>query len=222
MKKKYIIFLLLIYEIISAGVYSVDIDAEKQKVKVSGNVDSTTLINKLTKSGKYAELWPSNDQEITSLINGGNYQNQIQNLISSLNAPKSQPLLTNGYPRSLEEQLAFDRFLKQSMDMENHAQMSWNDRVGDNTNSSGFIDLEGSQLGGFGGNFIGGIKTYNDHQSSFPMMNMYQQNHPGNLIMNRNMMNMNRHGGMGNAMVHDNMYMQHPSPVFRHAHRAHY
>ncbi|URE28945.1 Heavy-metal-associated domain [Musa troglodytarum] len=40
------------------GVYTVSIDAEHQKVTVSGNVDSGTLIKKLARSGKHAELWP--------------------------------------------------------------------------------------------------------------------------------------------------------------------
>ncbi|KAI0515653.1 hypothetical protein KFK09_008319 [Dendrobium nobile] len=38
------------------GVYTVTIDSEKQKVAVSGNVDSATLIKKLAKSGKHSEL----------------------------------------------------------------------------------------------------------------------------------------------------------------------
>ncbi|WCJ25269.1 Heavy metal transport/detoxification superfamily protein [Euphorbia peplus] len=39
------------------GVYSVEIDAENQLVIVSGCVDSSTLIKKLAKSGKRAELY---------------------------------------------------------------------------------------------------------------------------------------------------------------------
>ncbi|KAJ8631056.1 hypothetical protein MRB53_024379 [Persea americana] len=39
------------------GVYKVDVDSEQQKVTVSGNVDSSALIKKLLKGGKYAELW---------------------------------------------------------------------------------------------------------------------------------------------------------------------
>ncbi|XP_078431216.1 uncharacterized protein LOC144703018 [Wolffia australiana] len=39
------------------GVYTVAIDAENQKVTISGNVDSSTLIKKLAKSGKHAQLW---------------------------------------------------------------------------------------------------------------------------------------------------------------------
>ncbi|KAL6955516.1 hypothetical protein U1Q18_048901, partial [Sarracenia purpurea var. burkii] len=39
------------------GVYKVSIDGEEQKVTVSGSVDSATLIKKLVKAGKHAELW---------------------------------------------------------------------------------------------------------------------------------------------------------------------
>ncbi|KAK6922231.1 Heavy metal-associated domain, HMA [Dillenia turbinata] len=39
------------------GVFTVSIDAEQQKVTVSGSVDADTLIKKLVKSGKHAELW---------------------------------------------------------------------------------------------------------------------------------------------------------------------
>ncbi|KAL2325534.1 hypothetical protein Fmac_024592 [Flemingia macrophylla] len=40
------------------GVLNVDIDLRQQKVVVTGNVNSETLIKKLTKAGKHAELWP--------------------------------------------------------------------------------------------------------------------------------------------------------------------
>ncbi|KAF7805095.1 heavy metal-associated isoprenylated plant protein 35 [Senna tora] len=40
------------------GVYNINMDLRKQKVVVTGNVDSETLIKKLTKTGKHAELWP--------------------------------------------------------------------------------------------------------------------------------------------------------------------
>ncbi|KAL7001027.1 hypothetical protein U1Q18_002181 [Sarracenia purpurea var. burkii] len=38
-------------------VYQVNIDAEQQRVTVSGSLDSATLIKKLVRSGKHAELW---------------------------------------------------------------------------------------------------------------------------------------------------------------------
>eukprot|EP00268_Persea_americana_P034174 TRINITY_DN3381_c0_g3_i5.p1 TRINITY_DN3381_c0_g3~~TRINITY_DN3381_c0_g3_i5.p1 ORF type:complete len:451 (+),score=157.29 TRINITY_DN3381_c0_g3_i5:739-2091(+) len=49
------------------GVYTISIDAEQGKVTVSGNVDPSTLIKKLQKKGKHAELWGSK---------GGNNQSQ--------------------------------------------------------------------------------------------------------------------------------------------------
>ncbi|KAM1299658.1 heavy metal-associated isoprenylated plant protein 37-like [Malus sylvestris] len=46
------------------GVYQVNIDSDQQKVTVSGCVDSATLIKKLLRAGKHAELWSqkSNNQ----------------------------------------------------------------------------------------------------------------------------------------------------------------
>ncbi|KAM3203788.1 heavy metal-associated isoprenylated plant protein 37 isoform X1 [Capsicum annuum] len=43
------------------GVYQVNIDSEQQKVTVSGSVDTGTLIKKLVKAGKHAELWSQNN-----------------------------------------------------------------------------------------------------------------------------------------------------------------
>ncbi|KAK8939460.1 Heavy metal-associated isoprenylated plant protein 26 [Platanthera guangdongensis] len=48
------------------GVYTVSINEENQKVTVSGNVSSSTLIKKLARSGKYAELFshkPNNQNQ---------------------------------------------------------------------------------------------------------------------------------------------------------------
>ncbi|TKY52249.1 Copper transport protein ATX1 [Spatholobus suberectus] len=39
-------------------VHNIDIELRQQKVVVTGNVNSETLIKKLTKAGKHAELWP--------------------------------------------------------------------------------------------------------------------------------------------------------------------
>lgn len=44
------------------GVYSIDVDAKQHKVTVTGNVDSNTLIKRLEKSGKHAELWPDSQK----------------------------------------------------------------------------------------------------------------------------------------------------------------
>ncbi|PSS33897.1 Heavy metal-associated isoprenylated plant protein [Actinidia chinensis var. chinensis] len=53
------------------GVYKISIDSEQGKVTVSGNVDPPTLIKKLGKSGKHAELWgapkPNNQNQPKNL-----------------------------------------------------------------------------------------------------------------------------------------------------------
>lgn len=67
--------------------------------------------------------------------------------------------------------------------MDNHAYMGWDDISLVGENGSGFIELDGSQLGGFNG----GLPAYLSHQSSLPMMNMYQQSHPTLLVINRNL-----------------------------------
>ncbi|KAI3733868.1 hypothetical protein L6452_13326 [Arctium lappa] len=54
------------------GVYQVNIDAEQQKVTVCGSVDSATLIKKLVRAGKHAELWSNKS-------NQNHNQNQTQN-----------------------------------------------------------------------------------------------------------------------------------------------
>ncbi|GAA0152732.1 hypothetical protein LIER_11139 [Lithospermum erythrorhizon] len=54
------------------GVYKVSIDVDQGKVTVTGNVDSATLIRKLEKSGKHAELWVS--QKNSNVMN-----NQFKN-----------------------------------------------------------------------------------------------------------------------------------------------
>ncbi|KAF5941470.1 hypothetical protein HYC85_019112 [Camellia sinensis] len=40
------------------GVYTTTIDSQQQKVTVTGNVKAETLIKKLIKTGKHAEIWP--------------------------------------------------------------------------------------------------------------------------------------------------------------------
>ncbi|CAI9762658.1 unnamed protein product [Fraxinus pennsylvanica] len=59
------------------GVYTTNIDAEQGKVTVSGNVDPTTLIKKLAKIGKHAELWSAPKAN-------NNQQNQLNNQFKNL------------------------------------------------------------------------------------------------------------------------------------------
>ncbi|KAG6477347.1 heavy metal-associated isoprenylated plant protein 32-like [Zingiber officinale] len=53
------------------GVYEVTIDGEKRKVTVTGTADPATLIRKLNKAGKHAELWHAKgggQQKLTDML----------------------------------------------------------------------------------------------------------------------------------------------------------
>ncbi|KAL4361282.1 hypothetical protein GQ457_04G009030 [Hibiscus cannabinus] len=66
------------------GVYQVSIDAEQQKVTVSGSVDYATLIKKLVRAGKYAEVWSQKSYQ-----NQNQNQNQKNNCIKDDNKSSS-------------------------------------------------------------------------------------------------------------------------------------
>ncbi|KAL3505861.1 hypothetical protein ACH5RR_031243 [Cinchona calisaya] len=59
------------------GVYKTNIDSELGKVTISGNVDPETLIKKLRKSGKRAELWGAPKAN-------NNQQNQLNNQLKNM------------------------------------------------------------------------------------------------------------------------------------------
>ncbi|KAJ1684879.1 hypothetical protein LUZ63_016269 [Rhynchospora breviuscula] len=63
------------------GVFSVNIDVEHQKVTVVGSVDANTLLRKLSRSGKHAELWSNkpNNQANHKQSNNIPQKNQKQN-----------------------------------------------------------------------------------------------------------------------------------------------
>lgn len=79
------------------GVYQVQIDAEQQKVTVSGSVDAATLIKKLVRSGKYAEPWSqkTNNNQNQKQKNNNNVKDdknkgQKQGLVKGLEVFKNQ------------------------------------------------------------------------------------------------------------------------------------
>ncbi|KAJ7954203.1 Heavy metal-associated domain containing protein [Quillaja saponaria] len=77
------------------GVYQVHIDAEQQKVTVSGSVDSATLIKKLIRAGKYAEIWSSqkpnqNQNQKNICIKDDKTKGQKQGMVQGLEAFKNQ------------------------------------------------------------------------------------------------------------------------------------
>lgn len=80
------------------GVYQVSIDADQQKVTASGVIDSATLIKKLLRAGKHAELWSqqksnqnqNQKQKNTNCIKDNKGQKQQGGIIKGLEAFKSQ------------------------------------------------------------------------------------------------------------------------------------
>lgn len=78
-----------------SGVYDVKIDAEKQLVTVIGSVDSAILIQKLVRSGKHAELWPSTTHQPEAKMKTVQKKSKIEGLLSSLDASRNHfPLLS--------------------------------------------------------------------------------------------------------------------------------
>ncbi|KAJ0962742.1 hypothetical protein J5N97_027864 [Dioscorea zingiberensis] len=91
------------------GVYTVSIDAECQKVTVSGNVDSATLIKKLARSGKHAELW---SKKSSTQVN--NKDQRKQNIMQSLKAFKNHDNFSSDEDEDCEDDDAL-RFLESKM-----------------------------------------------------------------------------------------------------------
>ncbi|PRQ40896.1 putative heavy metal-associated domain, HMA [Rosa chinensis] len=80
------------------GVYQVSIDADQQKVTISGVIDAATLIKKLVRAGKHAELWSqqkanqsqNQKQKNTNCIKDNKGQKQQGGIIKGLEAFKNQ------------------------------------------------------------------------------------------------------------------------------------
>ncbi|XP_062192107.1 heavy metal-associated isoprenylated plant protein 37-like [Phragmites australis] len=70
------------------GVYSVAIDVDNHKVSVTGDVDSDTLIRKLTRGGKHAELWSQQKGSGNQGHKGNNQQKQQQHQKQGANPSK--------------------------------------------------------------------------------------------------------------------------------------
>ncbi|EYU35910.1 hypothetical protein MIMGU_mgv1a023498mg, partial [Erythranthe guttata] len=57
------------------GVYKIEIDSKEHRVTVAGNIEGETLVKKLVKSGKHAEIWTENPEN-ESTDNGNKKENQ--------------------------------------------------------------------------------------------------------------------------------------------------
>lgn len=60
------------------GVYTTSIDSQQQKVTVIGNIDAQTLVKKLIKTGRPAELWPEKQADGNEK-KSGNYSKSNEN-----------------------------------------------------------------------------------------------------------------------------------------------
>nr|XP_048328526.1 heavy metal-associated isoprenylated plant protein 37-like [Ziziphus jujuba var. spinosa] len=112
---------------LDSGVYSVNIDAEKHQVTVTGSVDSTTLIKKLAKSGKHAEFWPPSSNQPGAKSNTGQITNQTKALFTDLNASRNQHFLptiygtegNHGWEGSITDELFQQNFMNKAINEEN-------------------------------------------------------------------------------------------------------
>ncbi|GAB4827955.1 hypothetical protein Ancab_034840 [Ancistrocladus abbreviatus] len=89
------------------GVYTVNIDAEQQKVTVSGIVEAATLIKKLVRSGKHAELLyqkPKLDPANQEQANFSTAQSQTHYLKNSSEVSSNQLIFNNVYGRQVEDE----------------------------------------------------------------------------------------------------------------------
>jgi len=167
------------------GVYSVSIDAEQQKVTISGSVDTPTLIKKLVRAGKHAEVWSQNANQ-KQKNNGGNngyikegpqqnnkgqQQKQNNNLIKfpSLGSEEDDDLLDdeaheeqdrlrqNGFNLNLLRQQQQQQ--QQSVNVANNGKKGniGNGNVGKKENPNLNLGMKGNLGGGFDKN-MGGMK----------------------------------------------------------------
>lgn len=58
------------------GVYMTTVDSQQHKVTVTGNVEAETLLKKLLRSGKHAELWPETKKAKKSKSKNNNKEKQ--------------------------------------------------------------------------------------------------------------------------------------------------
>nr|XP_034914520.1 heavy metal-associated isoprenylated plant protein 37-like [Populus alba] len=213
------------------GVYSVNIKTEHQLVIVSGPVDSATLIKKLVKSGKRAELWSlrTKNKRNQEQLNA----NQLQFLANDFSDLKNQSL----YPASFDNETGNTRscgdFLNQNVELKAMNVGRGQDLMaatrmgnfymdGDNFAGSGrsgddfaymmgHADYQDSGTGfaGLGGHEFNGIQTYEQtYRPSMIMSNKqqrYHHNHPATEMHNIYMQE--QHTG-NNMMTNDNFRYQ--------------
>nr|GMD19764.1 heavy metal-associated isoprenylated plant protein 37 [Ipomoea batatas] len=82
------------------GAYLVSIDDEQQKVSVAGSVEAPTLIKKLVRAGKHAELWGSQKGANGGVrLNNGNCGNKK----SGISIPNQNVGMKGNSPGGIDE-----------------------------------------------------------------------------------------------------------------------
>ncbi|CAK8566609.1 unnamed protein product [Lathyrus sativus] len=89
------------------GVYGVDINAEEQEVIVTGIVNPSTLVQKLAKLGKHAEIWNEDyNQELIDDENKAEDNNQEYIMNDTSNSFENQYMIPNFYGQDINQHLA--------------------------------------------------------------------------------------------------------------------
>ncbi|WCJ23505.1 Heavy metal transport/detoxification superfamily protein [Euphorbia peplus] len=82
------------------GVYTATIDAQQQRVTVIGNIEVETLIKRLIKAGKHAEIWPektsSNEKQASKQPKNIHKQNNSKSIPDSSNNNKKKSVRFSG------------------------------------------------------------------------------------------------------------------------------
>ena len=220
------------YLVLCSGVYSVNIKTENQLVIVSGRVDSATLIKKLVKSGKRAELWSlrTKNKRNQEQLNA----NQLQFLANDFSDPKNQFMYPASFDNETGNTRSYGDFLNQNVELKamnvgrgqdlmaatrmgnfymDDDNFAGSGRSGDDfAYMMGHADYQGSGTGfaGEGGHEFNGIPTYEQtYRPSMIMSNKqqrYHYNHPATEMHNIYMQE--PHTG-NNMMTNDNFMYQH-------------
>lgn len=220
-----------------SGVYKIDIDTEHQVVIVSGCVDSSTLIKRLVKSGKRAELWyPTSKHKLKQEAT----MDQMHFLSNEvLNASKNQYMFPASFVN--EDVRGFENLTNQNTgkkvaDAETEQDLMVAKRMGniymDEDNFAGNTGVENDMtpLGdqadyqenkagflGLGGHEFDGMPIYkHNHLPSLIMSNIQQgphYNYPS-MAMQKNFVYMHD-GHANNNMISD--FCMHQPHVMNHA-----
>ncbi|XP_009592192.1 heavy metal-associated isoprenylated plant protein 37 [Nicotiana tomentosiformis] len=202
------------------GVYQVNIDVEQQKVAVSGSVDSETLIKKLVKAGKHAELWSqktnqSQKQNPNCIKDNKNNKNQKQQgLIKGLESHKNQQKVNLvqeevDYLDEDDDDEEVDGCTEEEMRFmmrERARQMALFRQQAEANNNAKKAMAAAMANGKANNNNVGNV---NNGKKQVPIQNMTMKPNPGANIDQRTMaamkMNMNNAAQLGGGQNHVNV-----------------